>query len=282
MTQRFNPDDPQPRPSLETGEEAVGEQPPSVPPRPPQVGDLINPFSQPFTQPLATYVLLAAIILIFGLTMLNGLLVDPSSTLFRFGATFGPSIIIEGQWWRFLTAMFLHADITHILFNGYALYILGLDMERIYGRGRYLALYFLTGLFGGLASFWVRGMDEFSVGASGAIFGILGMNLAFFAFYRNKLGKFGKDRLNRTLQLVGINLVIGFLIVRVNNLAHMGGLVSGFLLGYLLVPQYVVSHVIGTQVKVYDRSGLTYRWWVILLASAILLAGFFGAFVIWR
>lgn len=280
MTQDFDSR----RPPVDPGTETLPPQSIAVqpPPSPPQVGDLANPFSQPFARPIATYILLAAIIAIFGLTLLNGLLVTPSETLFEFGATFGPSILYEGQWWRFLTAMFLHANFAHILFNGYALYILGQDMERLYGHGRYVSLYLITGLFGGLASFLMRGPEEFSVGASGAIFGILGMNLAFFAFYRNKLGKFGRERLNRTLQLVGINLVIGFLIVSVNNLAHIGGLMSGFLLGYLLVPQYTVSHVVGTQIKVVDRTGLTYRWWVVVLASFLLLAGFFGAFVIWR
>lgn len=280
MTQRFNPNDPQEN----FNREPLPPQPPVVepPPQLPQVGDLVNPFSQPFARPIATYVLLAAIIVIFGLTLVNGLLTTPSETLLAFGATFGLAILFQGEWWRFLTAMFLHANFAHILFNGYALYILGQDMERLYGHGRYVALYFLTGLFGGLASFLMRGPEEFSVGASGAIFGILGMNLAFFAFYRNKLGKFGRERLNRTLQLVGINLVIGFLIVSVNNLAHIGGLVSGFLLGFLLVPQYTVTHVVGTQIKVVDRTSLTYRWWVVVLAAFVLAAGFFGAFIMWR
>jgi rhomboid protease GluP len=76
--------------------------------------------------------------------------------------------------------MFLHIGIAHLLFNSYALFIFGIEMERIYGTGQFLSIYVLSGLYGSLASFSLSGQAVISADASGAIFGIIGMNLALF------------------------------------------------------------------------------------------------------
>ena len=123
--------------------------------------------------------------------------------LVQYGANFGPAII-RGETWRFFTSMFLHIGIAHLLFNSYALFIFGIEMERIYGTGRFLSIYVLSGLYGSLASFSFSGQAVISAGASGAIFGIIGMNLAFFWFHKDQLGNFGKQQLMNTYLIVTI------------------------------------------------------------------------------
>lgn len=237
-------------------------QPP--PPPPPQIGDMVNPFAlfRKEQTPYVTFGMLAILVLIYLATEATG------NLFYFYGASDGAAILYRGEWWRMFTAMFLHANLTHILFNGYALFALGQDMERLYGSGRYLIIYTLSGLYGSWLSFAVRGADQLSVGASGAIFGILGVSLGFFLFYRNKLGKFGRERFNSNLRLVGINLVIGFAIVRIDNAAHIGGLIAGFALGYLLAPRhYVVDTYPSMQTE--DGGRLAKTWWIVGAATAL-------------
>ena len=176
--------------------------------------------------------------------------------------------------------MFLHAGVAHIAFNGYALAILGADMERLYGWKRYLVIYILAGLFGSLLSFAYRGPLQNSVGASGAIFGIMGVSIGFFLFYREKLGRFGQERFSAMLRLAGINLLIGFAIVRIDNMAHLGGLIAGFVLGYLLAPRLYVTEVY-PKLTWEDRGGLAQRWWLVFLAAGLFVAGTAGAIFVW-
>jgi len=243
---------------------------PSAPiplPRPPQIGDMVNPFVlyRQKKTPYITFGTLAILVLIYLATAATG------DLFYFYGASNGAAILYNGEWWRMFTAMFLHANLTHILFNGYALFVLGQDMERLYGPARYLLIYTLAGLYGSWLSFAVRGADQLSVGASGAIFGIMGMSLGFFLFYRNKLGQFGRDRFNSNLQVVGINLVIGFAIVRIDNAAHIGGLIAGFVLGYLLTPRHhVVDNTYPTP-QTEDRGRLEKTWWIIAAATALFI-----------
>ena len=146
-------------------------------------------------------------------------------------------------------------------------------MERIYGPVRYLFLYIFGGLCGSLLSFAVRGPNEFTVGASGAIFALAGMNLAFFYAYRNRLGDMGEARFRSMLQMVGINLVIGFLLIRVNNLGHIGGLIGGMALGYLFLPWYTVRETIPS-IEVADENSLQARtvWVAAIVAATFALA----------
>lgn len=251
-----------------------------VPPPPPQIGDLANPFSRLQSNSPVTYVLVGINVLLFFFTMSEGALQDPR-VLIRYGSTYGPLMIEDGQLWRLFSSMFLHANNGHILFNSLALYSLGREIERIYGSGRFLSLYLLSGLAGGILSFAIRGGEEFSVGASGAIFGIAGVNLAFYYFYRERLGKFGKDQFQSMLRLVGINLVIGFVYISINNWAHIGGLIGGAILGYLMLPYYTVTETLPT-IEVEDQGGFAHRWWVLMLsfmlfiALAYLIRAFYG------
>src|SRR6185295_10538834 len=95
--------------------------------------------------------------------------------------------ILGGEYYRFVTSMFLHGNLLHIAFNAYALYVLGPETERVYGTPRFLALYFIAGLAGGLASYTFSPND--AVGASGAIFGLIGGLAAFYYISRKLFGE---------------------------------------------------------------------------------------------
>jgi rhomboid protease GluP len=229
----------------------------------------------PLNKPFFTYILLAAIVLIWlGMSAMGGS--TNARVLVRFGANYGP-LILQGEIWRLFTSMFLHIGLMHLAFNAYALFIFGLEMERLYGPDRFIVIYILSGLFGNLVSFASRGPNLFSAGASGAIFGIIGMNLAFFLLHREAFGQFGRQRVMNTLVVIGINLFFGFTVPGIDNLAHLGGLVAGFALGYGLAPCYKVVDEYTTTPRVVDTISLLNRWWapslgVLLLAGGVPLA----------
>lgn len=194
-----------------------------------------------------------------------------SQVLVRFGANYGP-FILEGETWRLFTSMFLHIGLTHLAFNTYALFIFGLETERLFGPDRFIITYILAGLFGSLASFASRGPNVLSAGASGAIFGVIGMSLAYFLLHRQTFGHFGRQRMMNLLLIIGINLVFGFTVPGIDNLAHLGGLVAGFVIGYGLAPRYQVINRHTLTPRVVDTVSLWNRWWVPGLAI-IILAG---------
>jgi membrane associated rhomboid family serine protease len=238
----------------------------------------LNPYFRVPGRPFFCYVLLGLIVIIWAVMELRGGSTNPE-ILVQFGANYGP-LILDGEIWRLFTSMFLHIGAEHLAFNSIALIIFGFEMERIYGRNRFLVLYLLSGLFGSLASFAFNGPHQFSAGASGAIFGIIGMNLAFFFFYRHRLGEYGRQRRNMILILIGINLVLGYTIMPVDNLAHIGGLVAGFLLGYIMAPRYWVDQTT-SPVQVTDRASLLRRWWAPVLGLLSFSGGLWLALLFW-
>ncbi len=224
----------------------------------------------PLSKPFFTYILLVVIVVIWILMQLaNG---STGEVLVRFGANFGPRIL-QGETWRLFTSMFLHVNFVHLFFNCTALYALGLEMESLYGPDRYIVIYILSGLFGSLVSFAGRGPAVLSAGASGAIFGIIGMNLAYFLLHRENFGQFGRQRLMSTLLTIAFNLLFGFTIPGIDNLAHLGGLVAGFVLGYPLAPRYQVVDQYTLAPRVVDTVSLLNRWWAPALGVIILGAG---------
>ena len=158
-----------------------------------------------------------------------------AADLARMGGNFGP-LTLNGQWWRLLSALFIHAGLLHLLFNCLILANIGLFLEPLLGRWRLLLLYLTTGLFGSLASLlWHLEQPVVSIGASGAIFGLYGFFLVLM------LGKlftpaFSKQFLKGTLVFILINLAIGMLGF-IDNAAHLGGLLSGALIGLIWLPQ---------------------------------------------
>ena len=146
---------------------------------------------------------------------------------------YGPLIRL-GEYYRLLTGIFLHGDIFHLLFNCYALYIIGSQMESFMGKGKYLVIYLFSGLIGSLASIALNG-DTPSVGASGAIFGLMGSMLYFGYHYRVYLGNVLKSQL---IPLIMINLVLGAITPGIDNYAHIGGLIGGILMTISLGVKY--------------------------------------------
>jgi membrane associated rhomboid family serine protease len=179
-------------------------------------------------RPVATMTLLGVntVLLLVEAAMSGGAagLLDPSArALCRLGALNAAAIAESGQWWRLLTVMVLHAGIIHWAFNSYALWIFGPTLEQLLGRARFLALYVGSGFLGAAASFAFR-HTQLGVGASGAIFGLLGALMAFF-FRRRRQG--GSMPFQNLLLVLLINVFLATRIANVDNLAHLGGFVGG-------------------------------------------------------
>lgn len=138
--------------------------------------------------------------------------------------------INNGEYYRLLTAAFLHGGIIHIFFNMSALNIIGKEVETVYGGKKFLIIYFLSALGGNIFSYLFK-PTSISVGASGAIFGLLGAMLVFGIKERQKIGK---EYAKNILETIGLNVLIGLTIPNIDNFAHMGGLVIGFIMGFIL------------------------------------------------
>jgi rhomboid protease GluP len=150
--------------------------------------------------------------------------------LLRWGANFGP-LTLDGQYWRIFTSMFLHGGLIHVGANMWCLWEIGRVAERVYGRYRMLTIYLLTGLASSVASLAMH-PTTVSVGASGAIFGVVGALL--FPFYRKRVvlpSPVLKSMLRSLVMFIFINLAIGAAVPFIDNAAHVGGLLSGLLLG---------------------------------------------------
>jgi membrane associated rhomboid family serine protease len=140
-------------------------------------------------------------------------------------------IALYHEYWRLITAMFLHGGLLHIGLNMYVLWVLGSVIEPAFGPRRFLAIYLISGLFGNVASFLFSDVGAFGVGASGAIFGLLG---AWVSYNLRRRGTpAASAQLRWALLWIGINLVIGFSFAGIDNLAHLGGLVGGLAAGYV-------------------------------------------------
>lgn len=173
-------------------------------------------------------------ILIFILMAISGvdILSPDNQSLLNWGANFRP-MTLEGQWWRLLTNCFLHIGIFHLLMNMYALLYIGVLLEPLIGKTRFLWAYLLTGITASVASLWWHDLT-ISAGASGAIFGMYGVFLAMLT--TNLIEKETRKPLLTSIGIfVGYNLIYG-LDGSIDNAAHIGGLVGGLLIGYALLP----------------------------------------------
>lgn len=185
-----------------------------------------------YGKPLFSYVILISILIVFGLMEYYG---SSTSllTLVEFGAKYDP-LIYQGEWWRFFTAIFLHIGLLHLIMNSIALFYLGVAVERIYGTSRFIAIYVIAGLFGSISSFAFN--SQISAGASGAIFGCFGA-LLFFGVIHRKL--FFRTMGVNLIVILVINLGFGFMVPMIDNSAHIGGLIGGFLASsFLYLPKH--------------------------------------------
>jgi rhomboid protease GluP len=185
-----------------------------------------------------TYGLIAANLLVFAAMLLGGagFWHSPNGVQLAWGANFGPATQ-DGEWWRLVTAMFLHFGVLHLGLNMWALWDGGQWVERMYGPLRFAVIYGLAGLLGNLLSLVTHGGQAVSGGASGAIFGVYGALLTYLWRERRRL----RPTEFRWLfwGAVGFSLltiVFGLLITGIDNAAHIGGLSTGLLLGWALMP----------------------------------------------
>ena len=174
-------------------------------------------------KPIITYSLIIINTLIFLLSLFN--IVNIDDMYMMFGANY--ELVASGEFYRLFTCMFFHADLLHLIFNMYALYILGTRVERYYGSKRYIVLYLISGLVASLFSCVFNNINVISIGASGAIFGLFG-SIAYFTYhYRGTLREFLTSGIIPTLLL---NLIIGFANTGIDMAAHVGGIIGGLLI----------------------------------------------------
>ena len=185
---------------------------------------------------IATPILIDLNILVFIVMIASGVgIMSPSTlSLLKWGADFGP-LTLTGDWWRAVTCNFIHIGAFHLLMNMYAFMYVGLLLEDLIGSRRMFMSYLLTGLCSAVFSLYMHG-ETISAGASGAIFGLYGIFLAFLFFHRIAKEQ-RKALLTSILIFVGYNLVYGMK-AGIDNAAHIGGLLSGFLLGIIYVCSY--------------------------------------------
>ena len=141
-------------------------------------------------------------------------------------ALFAPSVA-NGQWWLLITAGFLHGSIIHLLFNVYILWVLGSQLENIVGKAKFIIIYFGSLLGGSLASYLFSPFGSYSIGASGAIFGLMGAMLV--------VGRKRNLDISQITTLVVINVVIGFVLSGIDWRAHLGGLAAGAFITWVLI-----------------------------------------------
>lgn len=180
-------------------------------------------------KPIITYALIISNLIMFIMTVLyEGNLFNISPTLlYEFGGLVNYEHMKSPiELYRLITSMFLHAGIIHLAFNMYALYILGPQLESFFGKIKYILIYLLSGIVGGLTSMIFQQEGVVSVGASGAIFGLIGAFIFFGYHHRVYFGTVIKSQI---IPLLLINLVLGFTISGINMFAHVGGLVGGVL-----------------------------------------------------
>jgi len=225
-------------------------------------------------EPRLTYVLLGVIVLIF--FYFFSLSAREQVFFLNDWAKINEAIR-DGQYYRLFTSMFLHLNLTHLIFNGYALFVLGRDVEALFGTPRFAIIYLLGGLSGSLASFIFT--DAPSVGASGAIFAIFGAEMVYFYQHRELHGTAGRQHLTQLVVLMLINLGLGFFAstgatsFRIDNAGHIGGLVGGVVLAWFIGPAYRLQRdpTAESGFSIVDRNPIG-RWALASVAYAAALA----------
>ena len=170
--------------------------------------------------PTITYILIGICVLLYLLPFLFG---TTDYILTKF-SVYKP-LILKGEYYRLLTGTFLHGNLVHLIFNCYALYVIGSQLEGFLGKIKYLLVYLFSAVSASLMSIIFLG-NNISIGASGAIFGLMGSLVYFGYHYRVYLGNIITTQI---IPLIVVNLTFGFLMTGIDNFAHIGGLIGGFL-----------------------------------------------------
>ena len=287
---------PQPPPQYER----EGPQPASIPP--PPTGYLPRPIPPavdgrgeeraarrwlriPVERPRVTLVLLAVLVLIY----LPMWLSPQINNLFTVRGASIRSLITAGEWWRLITATFLHGHPLHILLNGYALYMIGMELEGLVGRLRFAAIYAISGLAGSVASYAFTPGDIPGVGASGAIFGLIGALGVYFGLHRRLFGRIGNAQFWNIIFIIVLNIGIGFLGIQffgrfiIDNSAHIGGLLAGAAVGYVLCPRYTLGDWFNPLARnVVNVNGGRLPWVATALLGLVVFFTFLVLFLLFR
>ena len=184
-------------------------------------------------KPIITYTIMAICVIVFALMYILGDGSLDNITLLRFGANLDV-LTKNGDYFRLITCAFLHIGVVHLIFNMYALYIIGPQVESFFGKIKYLSIYLISAVSASILSLAFN-TNTISAGASGAIFGLLGALLYFGYHYRVYLGNAIKSQI---IPIIIINLLFGFTMTGIDNAAHIGGLIGGVLASMALgVPE---------------------------------------------
>ena len=206
--------------------------------------------------PRYTTLLLMANFALFGISLLaaarsgvglESLLHMPGRTLVALGAR--DYHVALGEWWRLATAIFLHGNLLHLLFNALVLFDLGPAVEEMYGTARFLVLYFVAGIAGSLSSFFWHPF-AIMVGASGALFGLIGVMIAYG--YRHRTG-LGEQVKTMYVRWAIYGLLFGFVVPGIDNAAHIGGLLAGVAYGAVVsnTPSFTHSSILAWRIASY-------------------------------
>ncbi|HEX2907042.1 MAG TPA: rhomboid family intramembrane serine protease [Phototrophicaceae bacterium] len=254
----------------------------------------------PSVLPRATYVLIFINVVIFGLMSLSAQL---SNQVFSWGANNQTAVLVNGDYYRLVSSMFLHASIysslggfvptnsLHLIFNMYILYAVGRSLEPLFGHARFLIVYLLGGLTGSVLSILLGGANSYSVGASGAVFAILGAEFIYLYHHRRLMGEAGRAR-RQSLVTFGItNLLIGLAstipgsAMRIDNWAHMGGLAGGVILSWFISPILTLENHPDHpgEIRGVDTNPLNRRYWVVsVFATGLVILVFLGGILVRR
>ena len=184
-------------------------------------------------KPIVTYILIAINVIVFLLMYILGNGSEDVDTLVKFGANVS-YYVKNGEIYRLITSAFIHIGLFHLVVNMYALYLIGSQIESFYGRTKYIIIYLFSAIIGSLLSVLFLG-NGISAGASGAIFGLFGALLYFGYHYRVYLGTVIKSQI---IPLICLNLFLGFTLGGVDNAAHIGGLIAGYLVSMAVGVKY--------------------------------------------
>lgn len=179
---------------------------------------------------IVTMIIIAINIIFYIITaiMSKNILDINAYVLLYMGGNYG-ALVSKGQVWRLLTCAFLHGGLIHIFCNMYALYVIGPQVEILFGRVKYIIIYFFSAVGGSLLSY-ICSPNNLSIGASGAIFGLFGAMVVFVLKYKDRIPK---KVLNNLFGVIILNLLIGFNLQGIDNFGHIGGLLVGALVAFL-------------------------------------------------
>jgi len=180
-------------------------------------------FNLDSNKPILTYALTAINVVVAFIGFFAG-----PEILLELGAKYNP-YILQGQFWRFVTPVFLHLNLIHLGVNTYSLLAIGPAVEKFFGKVKFLAIYLIAGILGNVASFAFS--PSISVGASGAIFGLLGALFYVGIKYKDILEQ---RFMTSIVVMIAMNLIYGFMHSNIDNFGHIGGLIGGFISSYSL------------------------------------------------